>query len=158
MTSTNAQPVVRTSVRVEVPIERAFRVFTEGFDGWWPRSHHIAATDMMAAVLEPKMNGRWFERDAAGQECDWGRVLAWDPPRHLALSWHLNADFHYDPDPAHASRVDVQFAADGDGATLVELIHSELDRHGSEWPKLAQGISSEDGGWPSLLQLFAKAA
>jgi hypothetical protein len=29
---TATEPVVRTSIRVEVPIEQAFRVFTEGFD------------------------------------------------------------------------------------------------------------------------------
>jgi uncharacterized protein YndB with AHSA1/START domain len=151
------EPVVRTSVRVEVPIERAFRVFTEGFDTWWPRSHHIGSAEMVEGTIEPRLDGRWFERDADGQECDWGRVLAWDPPRHVALSWHLNVDFDYDPDPAKASRVDVHFVAAGDRATLVELVHSELDRHGPDWPKLAESVSS-GGGWPGLLQDYAERA
>jgi hypothetical protein len=156
-TNTNTEPVVRTSIRVEVPIERAFRVFTEGFDTWWPRSHHIAPADMMEAVLEPRLDGRWFERDASGQECDWGKVLAWNPPSHVALSWHLNGEFKYDPDPARASRVDVHFVGDGVAATLVELVHSQLDRHGPDWPQLAAGVSS-DGGWPGLLKTFAEKA
>jgi len=32
---------VRHAVTVPLPIERAFSVFTEGFDTWWPRTHKI---------------------------------------------------------------------------------------------------------------------
>jgi len=32
---------VRKSVTVKATQEQAFRVFTEGFDTWWPREHHI---------------------------------------------------------------------------------------------------------------------
>jgi hypothetical protein len=74
---------------------------------------------------------------------------------HLALSWHLNGAFQYDPDPTHASRVDVYFTAEGDDATRVELAHSELDRHGDGWTDLRTGVSGE-GGWPELMNLYAK--
>jgi uncharacterized protein YndB with AHSA1/START domain len=69
----------RTSITVEAPIERAFTVFTERFDAWWPRSHHIGTADMAEAMLEPRVGGRWHERGVDGSECEWGRVLAWDP-------------------------------------------------------------------------------
>ena len=153
----STETTFRTSITVHAPVDRAFTVFTEGFDSWWPRSHHIGTAEMAVAVLEPGIDGRWHERGVDGSECEWGRVLAWDPPHHVALSWHLNGAFQYDPDPAKASRVDVRFVAESEGVTRVELEHSELDRHGADWVALRDGISS-DGGWPSLLARFSDAA
>jgi uncharacterized protein YndB with AHSA1/START domain len=156
---TNAtDTTVRTSVSVEAPIQHAFKVFTEGFDTWWPRTHHIGTPDMAEAVLEQRLDGRWYERGVDGSECEWGRVLAWDPPNHIAVSWHLNAEYKYDPDPETASRVDIRFFAEDDDRTRVELEHSALDRHGADWAKLRTGISSEEGGWPTILAGFADAA
>ena len=145
------------TITVEAPIDRAFKVFTEGFDTWWPRTHHIGTPDMAEAILEQRVDGRWYERGVDDSECDRGRVLAWDPPNHVAVSWHLNAEFKYDPDPEKASRVDVRFFPEGDDRTRVELEHSELDRHGVDWTQLRAGISSE-GGWHGILAGFAEAA
>jgi len=39
-----------------------FRVFTENFDSWWPRAHHIGKLDMKMAI-EPRPNA-----DAAKEE------------------------------------------------------------------------------------------
>ena len=150
-------PTFRTSITLEAPIDRAFKVFTEGFDTWWPRAHHIGTAEMAEAILEPQADGRWYERGTDGSECEWGRVLAWDPPNHVAMSWHLNGAFNYDPDPAKASRVDVRFFAEAGASTRVELVHSGLDSHGDDWPQLHAGISAE-GGWRTLLALFAGAA
>jgi uncharacterized protein YndB with AHSA1/START domain len=147
----------RTAITVEAPIERAFRVFTTGFDSWWPRAHHVLDGDIAEVVLEGAVGGRWFERAVDGSECDWGRVLVWDPPHAIAMAWHLNAEFDYEPDPNKASRVDVRFIAEGSGTTRVELEHSELDRVGERWPHLLSEISAE-GGWSTLLGLFAATA
>ncbi len=157
MTSTT-EAAFRTAITVQAPIDRAFSVFTAGFDSWWPRAHHILQADLAEVVLEGSVGGRWFERCVDGTECDWGRVLAWDPPRAIALSWHLNAQFEYDPDPDKASRVDVRFIAEGPGSTRVELAHSNLDRVGGSWPQLLSAISDEGGGWPALLGRFAARA
>jgi uncharacterized protein YndB with AHSA1/START domain len=149
-----SETTVTQSVTVQAPIDRAFRVFTEDFDSWWPRSHHIATAEMAKAVIESQVDGRWHEIGVDGSECEWGRVLAWEPPHHLALSWHLNGAFQYDPDPAKASRVDVWFTAEDDQTTRVELSHSNLDRHGDGWTDLRTGVSGE-GGWPELIRLYA---
>jgi hypothetical protein len=69
----------------------------------------------------------------------------------------LNTDFEYEPDPSKASRVDVRFIAQGTASTRVELEHSGLVRAGENWPHLLTEISAE-GGWPTLLERFAKAA
>jgi uncharacterized protein YndB with AHSA1/START domain len=153
MTDTSFQ----TTTTVQAPVDRAFKVFTEGFDTWWPRGHHIGAVDMAEAVLEQHQDGRWYERGVDGSECDWGRVLTWDPPQHIAVSWHLNGEWKYDPDPEKASRIDVRFTALDDSTTRVDLVHSGLDRHGESWLQVRDGISQE-GGWPGLLVMFAEAA
>ena len=146
---------VRASVVVDAPIEHAFRVFTEQMTAWWPATHHIGKAPMVAALLEPRVGGRWYELGDDGSECDWGLVLAWDPPRHVAVSWHLDGDFRYDPDAARSSRVDVRFREVPDGGTLVELEHSGLDHHGPTWRRLRDGVS---GGWQTIIERFSHTA
>ncbi|MGN6695449.1 MAG: SRPBCC family protein [Aquihabitans sp.] len=144
---------VSAEVTVAVSVERAFHAFTTGFGAWWPREHHIGEAEMADGVIEPKVGGRWFERAADGTECDWGRVLAWDPPRHVGLSWHLNGEFEHVPDPDRSSRVDVRFTP-VDGGTRVVLTHSGMDRHGPGWEGLSTGVASPNG-WPGIVRRFA---
>ena len=148
------QPVV---VRKMLPASRE-----EGFDAWLDsqgmRDWMCPGSAASAGVtLEPRVGGRWYERGIDGSECDWGSVLDYDRPNHVAVSWRLNGEFQYDPDPAHQSRVDVWFTSEGEGVTRVQLVHSQLDRHGETWKALRDGVSS-DGGWGSLLGMFATAA
>jgi uncharacterized protein YndB with AHSA1/START domain len=56
-------------------------------------------------VIEPKVGGRWYEIGQDGTQCDTGRVTAFEPPPRLILAWHLNENYQFDPDPAHASEV-----------------------------------------------------
>ena len=112
---------------------------------------------MTEAVLEPRLGGRWYERGVDGSECEWGRVLAWEPPRHVAVSWNIDGNFQYEADPERCSRVDVTFRADGPTRTRVELVHSEIERHGATAEALRDGVGS-GGGWQSLLEAFAETA
>ena len=109
------------------------------------------------AILEPREGGRWFERGADGTECDWGRVLVYSPPSRIAVSWHLGADYVYDSDASKASRVEVTFHDEGNGKTRVELVHSQLDRHGAGWEKLRDSVGST-GGWGGIMEKFAEVA
>jgi uncharacterized protein YndB with AHSA1/START domain len=156
MTMTASETEVRAQVTVAVPAARAFAFFTERFDDWWPMSHHIGGRPPVARVIEPGAGGRWLERAEDGTDCVWGSVLAWEPPRRLVLSWAIDASFALDPDPAHASEVEVTFTP-GAAGTRVELVHRHLDRHGETWPALARAVAA-DGGWPGLLQQYAAAA
>jgi uncharacterized protein YndB with AHSA1/START domain len=144
---------VRREIKVEASPERAFAVFTEGFDSWWPRGHHLNEADLDVAVIEPRVGGRWYERCVDGGECDWGRVLEWDPPHRLVLTWQISGEFKAESDPTHASEVEVSFTPDGE-ATVVVLEHRRLERHGATAAALRDGIGSE-GGWGELLGLFA---
>jgi uncharacterized protein YndB with AHSA1/START domain len=147
--------ITPVTVEVTVPADpaRTFQLFTEHFDAWWPRGHHIGAADMRRAVIEPRAGGRWYEEDVDGSTCEWGRVLAWEPPGRLVLAWHLDAQWQYDPDPGHASDVEVTFDELPDGGTRVQLVHSGLERMvGGEG---AAGALSSEGGWPGLVRRFA---
>lgn len=115
---------------------------------WWPGTHHIAKTPFTEVIVEPRAGGRWFERDANGAECEWGTVLEYHAPNKLVLSWHLQADFHYEPDPAFASEVVFELISDGPEATRVEFQHRHLERHGDGWEKLRNSV---DGGWALVL-------
>ena len=146
---------VRKSVTVNVPIGKAFTVFTEGFDSWWPRTHKIGGTDLKRAVLERKQGGRWYEVDADGSECNWGRVLAWEPPARLVLAWQIDASWHYDP--GLLTEVEVRFTAEGPEQTRVDLEHRDLDQFGDAREQIRAAFDS-DGGWPGLLAAYVQAA
>jgi uncharacterized protein YndB with AHSA1/START domain len=146
---------VRYSVAVPISAERAFTLFTEGFNSWWI-GHHIGQAALAEAILEPHVDGRWYERDVDGTECDWGKVLVFDPPGRLVVTWQLNCRFEYDPDLSHASEVEVLFTEE-DGLTRVDLEHRYIERLGAGGEELAAGVSG-DGGWPGILELYAKAA
>jgi uncharacterized protein YndB with AHSA1/START domain len=149
--------VVRRSVRVQVPVQLAFSVFVEKMETWWPAPHHIGEQPFETIFVEPRIGGRWYERDAAGKECDWGQVLKWDPPARVTLSWHLGPDWKFDPDLAHASEVEIRFTSEGPSATLVELEHSALERHGEGFEQL-RDMLEQPGAWETTLSEFAKAA
>jgi uncharacterized protein YndB with AHSA1/START domain len=59
-----------------------------------------------------------------------GPVLAWEPPHRLVVTWQINGQWHYDPDPdpEHASEIEVRFTPDGPEQTTVELQHRHLGR------------------------------
>lgn len=151
MSAQTTLPAVVRSVTVNASAENAFTVFTESFASWWPPEHHINPAGYAGAYIEPEVGGRWFERAADGSECDWGRVLEWEPPRRVLLSWHLNGEFEYDPDPDRASEVEVRFVSDG-SSTRVEVEHRKFDRAvGGE--RLREGVGGS-GGWGLLLRRF----
>jgi len=151
----NAQttlPAIRRSVTVNVPVEKAFAVFTESFATWWPK-HHVNPNGYEGAYIEPGVGGRWFERAPDGSECDWGRVLGWDPPHRVLLSWHLNGEYDYDPNTARASEVEVRFIAEGPTTTRVELVHSKLER-AVGGARLGESVAG-DTGWGWIMERYA---
>jgi len=155
MTEQATIPTVQRTVTVAAPVERAFQVFTSSFSSWWPSDYHIGSADYAGAVMEARAGGRWYERGTDGSECDWGRVLTWEPPHKLVLAWHINGEWQYDPDPEHASEVVVTFTPEG-GMTRVDLEHRRLERHGDQADAVRKGVS-ESGGWGDILQRYADA-
>ena len=104
--------------------------------------------------MEPRAGGRWYERGEDGSECQWGRVLSWEPPARVVLAWQINAQWQYDPD--FETEVEIKFIADGTG-TRVELEHRDLERYGEQAETMRATFDS-DGGWNGLLAAFAGVA
>jgi uncharacterized protein YndB with AHSA1/START domain len=140
---------VRRSVRVQATQSRAFEVFTARFGAWWPKSHHIAPAEMKDVIIEPRRGGRWYEKGVDDSECVWGRVLVWEPPVRIVLSWRLNGKFHLDDEME--SEVEVRFIPDGADGTRVELEHRITAVDAEEIVKQV----SAPGGWGTLLELYA---
>lgn len=151
MTSIRVAPV-RKSITVNAPQAHAFDVFAKRFDAWWPKDHHIGKPAMAHAVIEPHAGGRWYEKGEDGSECDWGRVLVWEPPDRLVLSWTINGKFQVDN--TVESEVEVRFLAEGENNTRVELEH----RIAAEDAQALREAVDSPRGWGSLLDIYAKEA
>ncbi len=157
-----AEAVVRKTVLVRVPIESAWSVFVEQMESWWPATHQIGRTPFKAIMIEPHIGGRWYEVNAEGNQCQWGNVLAWNPPYLVTFSWHLGpghgqADWEFNPDLKKASEVEIRLTVESPSTTLVELTHSKLERHGEGYKQL-RAIFDGPGAWSDILALYAKRA
>jgi hypothetical protein len=122
---------------------------------WWPATHHIGKTPFEAIFVEPRVGGRWYERDVQGNQCDWGTVLAWEPPNRVTFSWHLGPG-HDQPDwkATRTWRRRAKWRFDSrrkdQGTTLVELTHSKLERHGEGYEQL-RTLFDGPGAWGDIL-------
>jgi uncharacterized protein YndB with AHSA1/START domain len=147
---------VRKVVTVEASQAVAWRVFTQKMGAWWPLANYkIGKAAAVDAVIEPHVGGRWYERGDDGSTCDWGRVLSWEPPSRLVLSWDISADWQ--PDPTLKTEIEVTFIPEGENVTRVELEHRRLDRYGARRDEMRR-IFDVEGDWGRLLAQFARAA
>ena len=141
-------PLVK-SVSVSLSVEDAFHLFTEGYARWWPLlSHSVGEEHAQTCVLEAGIGGRIYEIIDDGRQVEWGRVLAWEPPRRLVFSWYPGRQ------PDTAQQVEVTFQAQGE-RTLVQLIHTGWENLGA----LAQAQRLDyDGGWDIVLGKYTGLA
>ena len=145
--------MVRKTVTVNTSVQKAFSVFTEQIGRWWPlENHHIGAQPAQTAILEPRVGGRWYERAADGAECDWGRVLVWEPPGRLVLAWEISSEWKHDV--RVQTVVDVRFTAEGPTTTRVDLEHRDLEAYGEKAVAMQQQLE----GWTTVLQGFVTVA
>jgi uncharacterized protein YndB with AHSA1/START domain len=103
--NTDTSTAVRTETLVEAPIERAFKVFTEEMETWWDADHHLGDTPLAEMVVERHVGGRIFDRHTDGSECQWSRVLAYEPPTLFVFSWDINTRWELETDPDKTSEV-----------------------------------------------------
>jgi uncharacterized protein YndB with AHSA1/START domain len=155
VTTQTEQTSIRTDVVVAAPLERAFTVFTERFDEIKPRDHNMLEVDIAESVFEPRAGGRVYDRGVDGSECQWARVLAFEPPERIVFSWDITPRWQIETDPSRTSEVEVRFIAESPDRTRVELEHRKLDRHGEGWEGLREGVGGPDG-WPLYLGRFAE--
>lgn len=146
---------VKQSVVVEAPIERAFKVFTEGFGSFKPPEHNLLAVPIAETVFEPRVGGHVYDRGTDGSECRWARVLAYEPPDRVLLSWDISPQWQIESDPNKTSEWEVRFIAETANRTRVELEHRKLERHGDGWQGVRDGVAG-DQGWPLYLRRYAE--
>lgn len=147
--------VVCKELMINASQRRTFQAFTEEIDRWWPREHHIGKSEMRRAVLEAKAGGRWYEVGVDGSQCDWGRVLVWNPPHKLILAWQITAEWQYDPN--FSTEVEVNFIEHGPKQTRLTLEHRNIEKFGTKAEELWSAFDSE-GGWATILKALANLA
>ena len=144
---------VHAQVVVDAPIERAFRVFTEDFDRIKPREHNLLGVEIAETVFEPRVGGHVYDRGVDGSECRWARVLAYEPPGRVVISWDISPRWQIETNLQRTSEVEIRFIAETPERTRVELEHRHLERHGEGWEAERDAVRG-DGGWPAYLQRF----
>lgn len=147
-------PEVHRNLVVEVPLERAFTVFTERFGDFKPAEHNLLAEPIAETVFEPRVGGHLYDRGVNGAVCRWSRVLAYEPPHRVVFSWDIGPTWQVETDPDRCSEVEVLFVAETPERTRVELHHRHLDRHGPGWESVRAGVT-HDQGWPLYLDRYA---
>jgi uncharacterized protein YndB with AHSA1/START domain len=147
--TTQLLPPVELDVVVPLTPERAFAFFATPGE-WWPlRRFSVFADDAATCTIEPFAGGAVFEVSAGGERSEWGRVLVWDPPHRLAMTWHPGRE------ASEAQQVEVRFAAEGDG-TRVTLLHFGWEALGERAAEVRERYAH---GWVAVLQTsYAGAA
>ncbi|NMD55278.1 MULTISPECIES: SRPBCC family protein [Tsukamurella] len=148
---------LEVSTTVDVPVDFAYRVFTERFDEIKPREHNLLTVPIERTVLEPRVGGTVYDVGIDGTVCTWARVLACDPPNSLTISWDIDPRWQIETDPARTSEVEIRFIEETPSRTRVEIEHRHLDRHGEGWQQASAGIGGTNG-WPLYLDRFRAAA
>lgn len=147
---------LQVDIHIDVPVEKAFQVFTERFDEIKPHDHNLLAVPIERTILEPFVGGAIRDVGTDGSSCAWARVLTFDPPRRIVFSWDISPRWRLEPDPRRASEVEVRFVPEGPERTHVVLEHRLLDRHGEGWQSFLR-LDNGDG-WPLYLDRFTAAA
>lgn len=153
-THSTAEVQVVRSITVPLTQAKTFELFTVRMTEFWPPEHTIGASPFEAVVLEAREGGRWYERSADGSECDWGRVLAWEPISRVVLAWQLTAEWKFDAD--FETEVEVTFTEVDGGHTTVQLRHRNLQRYGDQAEQMRATLDSPDG-WAAILNRLAQA-
>jgi uncharacterized protein YndB with AHSA1/START domain len=148
---------VRKSVVVGTGVERAFALFIDKFDAIKPREHNLLSVPIAETVFEPRVGGHIYDVGIDGSRCEWARVLVYEPPSRVVFSWDIGPTWQLEADPAKTSEVEVRFIAESGDSTRVELEHRHLDRHGTAWRAVADGVDG-DAGWPLYLSRYVEMA
>ena len=136
---------VRKQLRVALPVEQAFDLFTAGIGKWWPLlTHSVGEEQAETCFFEGWVGGRIVEVLKDGSQSEWGRVLTWEPVHKVSFTWYPGRE------PDTAQEVTVTFS-ENRGGTLVELVHVGWETLG------ALGQARRDGyetGWDFVLAKY----
>lgn len=137
-------------IQVSIPVEAAFKLFTEGIHTWWPldAGHSVGGEKVESCAVEGWVSGRILETLKDGSQSIWGTVQVYDPPHIFATTWHPGIASHL------ATYLTVRFSP-ADGGTTVILTHSGWEARGEGAQKYRDGYNS---GWDFVLGNYLKKA
>lgn len=147
--------MIHTSTEATVPVsrDRAFELFTNAIDEWWPANYTGSQESLVEMGIESGSGGMCYEVGPHGFRCDFGRVLTWKPSEHLVFTWQISPDREPVPDPEKAGEISVEFRKT-DSGTEVELAHRHFERHEDDSQEYCEMMGSKYG-WPLILGEFA---
>jgi uncharacterized protein YndB with AHSA1/START domain len=153
---------IYVALRVAATPQRAFEVFTGEIGAWWRHNGLFSFTRRGEGTLalEPGEGGRLTETFDDGSVFEIGRVVTWEPPSRLVLSWRQESF-----DPEQATEVHVTFEEAGtppDVETRVTVQHFGWDfiparnaaKHGFPSPIFLQRHAEY---WQALLASYKSA-
>ena len=145
-TTPDALSAIRKTRSIPLPPPAAFDLFTTRMGEWWPLDSHALSDTATTVRWDEHVGGSVVEIDADGNEYPWAEITVWDPPRRLAIAWHL------DRPRSTATTVDVRFEPAPDGCIL-HLEHGGWENMGDAGADARAGYA--DGWEPVLDRLVA---
>jgi len=143
---------IRKSITVDCPVEHAFSTFTERIHEWWPLETHSIEVDEGGPTPETVIfdgpGGRLYERTTKGEELEWARVTAFEPPHRFVLSWNPSRE------ERPRTEIEVTFA-DVNGKTRVDFEHRGWQNLGARGGQVRQGY---DSAWSGVLAGYEESA
>ncbi len=121
---------ITVSIRLKVPPDKAFDLFTRDIDAWWqkgPKYRHLAGLGGRM-TFEPGEGGRLVELSDNGREFEIGRILVWRPGERLSFVWRSS---NFAPD--QSTEVDIRFTPVAEGTRLT-LEHRGWDTLPADHP------------------------
>lgn len=80
-------PPLIKQVRVPLPPDTAFALFTDGIDGWWPLEvHGVFHADSALVAYDGYAGGTITETATDGRTASWADIVAWEPPSRIVLA------------------------------------------------------------------------
>ncbi|MEO8105939.1 MAG: SRPBCC domain-containing protein [Actinomycetes bacterium] len=140
---TTFAPVVREITVSATPL-RAFWVWTDQLQQWWPFATHSVYGASSTAAFR---GGVLVETGADGSTCSWGTVTTWEPGRRLTMTWHPGSE------PDQETVVDVTFLETLDGGTRVTLTHTGWEKR----TDAARARADYESGWPGILDRYDRS-
>lgn len=148
-------PIVKT---IEVPCsqEKAFGVFLNEMDSWWPMGKFtcsaMGGAPAKAIRVEAREGGTITEIGPDDTEYYWGTILSYDPNESFSMDFHITRP----PMPRGVgSLVEVQFIALEYARTRVVLTQSNWEAMGDHAAMVHGGYGY---GWGLIFEQGFKAA
>ena len=136
---------VRKQLKVAIPMDQAFELFTAGIGKWWPLvTHSVGEEQAETCFFEGWVGGRIVEVLKDGGQSEWGKVLVWEPHHRVGFQWYPGRE------PDTAQEVMVTFS-EIPGGSLVELVHTGWETLGTD---AQAGRDGYDTGWDYVLAKY----